>query len=598
MRSFLLRGMAICALCVGMLCLGATAAFGAEVTVKPKAGTDAYSVIQAELYKADTLGTESDPYVVTVAPGSYKLAYALNIHSNTKLVLTGVKFTSASSSANMIKVGAQGVDTKKGYYYQNIEIVGGDFNNNGHSSSGIVIGHSKNVTLRNMKVHNAKNGHLLEVAGTDGFTVENCSFYDQVQTANAKVSTPEAIQIDIHVEKHMKTYRSEALPMKNIVIKNCTFKNVPRGVGSHTAILNDWVENVEISNNTFTNCKSGAIQVLHYKNCTIENNTIDGAPRGIIVFTVNTKGVFLASTAVKEGKVPSKVSNSYQKPDKNQNIVIRNNTVTLKGSDIYAESENEGIMVSGFKFTSALKKSSATDAIPKGDYYASGVTIEDNVIKTTGHGIRLSDARNSVVKNNKITYVKGGKSKDFYGVQLINASTNNVIEGNTIKARTNGIFVTTKSSAKAIENNVVTSAGKYGIALEKGSATTIKGNTVKKAVMNGIYLLRGAKATTITKNTITKVTKGSGINIDANSTAKNITSNTVKNVKLSGIFVHKSSKATTVSKNKILKAGKYGIFVEMKGKVSKITDNTIKLKKDKAIVVRSGKSKQSGNKVK
>lgn len=598
MRSFLLKCMMIASLCVGLLCFGATTAFAATVNVKPSQGGDAWSAIQAQLNEAKEKATDAAPVTVKVAAGSYKLSRTLNIYSNTTLDLSGVTLKATSSTANMIKVGSTGVDNQRGYAYKNIAIVGGNLDNNGSSNTGIAIGHGKNITLRNLSVHNTKDAHLVEVAGTDGFTVENCKFYDQTQSKSAKTATPEAIQIDIHVKKHMKTYRSEALPMKNIVIKNNTFKNVPRGVGSHTAILNDWVENVEISGNTFTNCKSGAIQVLHYKNCRIEGNVINGAPRGIVVYTVNTKGVFFASTAAKEGGVASKVSSAYIKPASNQNIVVRNNVITLKGSDIYADSENEGILISGFNFKSALKKNSATDAIPKGNYYASGAVVEGNTITTTGHGIRLSDARNSVVSNNKITYVKGGKGGNLYGIQLINASTGNTIKGNTVKARTNGIFLTTKSSAKLIEGNTITSAGKYGIAIEGASATTITRNTIKKAVTNGIYLLRSSKATTISKNTITKVTKGSGINIDAKSTAKKITGNTVKSVKLSGIFVHKSSKSSLVSKNKITGAKKYGICVEAKSKISKITGNTINMKKAKAIKVKSGKSSMSKNKTK
>lgn len=573
-----------------------TTAEATTVTVTPTSGSVAKS-IQAELDKSATLGTKSDPYVVNVKAGSYTLEYGLKLYSNVTLNLSGVTFKlSANTDSNMLKVGETS-DTKSGYYYQNITVNGGTFDANKNSVTALKVAHAKNVTFNKVTAHNTKNAHLVEVAGTDGFTVDGCKFYNQAQDAKSSSPCPEAIQIDILVQKHMSGYRSEALPMKNVTVQNCTFKNVPRGVGSHTAVLNDWVENVKILNNTFTSCKSAAIQTLYYKNCVIEGNTISSAPRGIIVYTVNTKGVFFASTLAKEGGSSTSISSKYVKPSSNQKIVIRNNKITIKGSDIFADSENEGIMVSGFNFTSALKKSSATDAIPKGNYFASGATIEGNTISTIGHGIRLSDARNCKVLNNKVTYVKG-KTGNLYGIQLINAATNNTITGNKIKARTNGIFVTTKSSAKLIEGNTITSAGKYGIAIEKASATTIKSNVIKKAVTNGIYALRSSKVTNITKNTINNVTKGSAINIDLKSTAKKIEGNTIKKAKLSGIFVHKSSKSTLISKNKISGVKKYGIFVEDKSKVSKITRNTINVAKDRAIVVRSGTSKTSGNKTK
>lgn len=597
MRSFLLKCVAVVSLCVGVMCFGATAAFAATLDVKPASGGDAALTIQAQLDKARTTATESNPVTVRVAAGSYKLSDSLKIYSNTTLDLTDVSLKATNGKNNMIRIGPLKTDPQTGYYCKNVTVIGGDLDNSGHAVTAVIIGHCANVKLLNMKVHNANDAHLIEVSGTDGFTADGCVIYDQLQNPKSQTSSPEALQIDILVKKHMGSYRSEALAMKNIVVNNCEFRNVPRGVGSHTAFLNGWVDNVRITNNKFTNCKSGAIQLLHYTNCLIEGNVINSAPRGIVVYTVNTKGVFFGSTAAKEGSTANGLSSSYMKPPAKQNIVIRNNTITVKGTDIYADAENEGIIVSGFDFKSALKKNSSTDAIPKGNYYASGITIAGNSIKTAGHGIRLSDVRNSTIADNSITYTSG-KTRDYYGIQLTKASTNNTIKHNTIKARTNGIFVTDKSSAKLIENNRIVSCSKYGIAVDGATATTIKGNTVDKAPVNGMYIVRSSKVTTISNNTIKSVSKGSGINVDAKSTAKTIKSNTIGKVKLCGIYVHKNAKSTTITKNKITGAKKFGICVEANAKVSKITSNTIKMKKSKAIAVRSGSSKVSGNKFK
>lgn len=502
-KKTLMRGLAVAVLSVGLLCFGATAAF-ADTTIKanPKKGSDAVKVIQKQLDKAHKKATSKNKYIVKVKPGSYKLGGTLKVYSNTTLDLTGVKLKATKKASNMIKVGATPMDKKKGYAYKNITIMGGDLNNAGHGSTCVVIAHAKNVQIKDMKIHNSKNAHLVEVAGTNGFTVDGCQFYDQKQTKKAKVATPEAIQIDILVKKHMKTYRSEVLPMKNVVVKNSSFRNVPRGVGSHTAVLNSPVTNATFQNNTFTDCKSGAIQVLNYQNCTIEGNKIEGAPRGIVVYSVNTKGVFLPSTLAKEGKVKSKVSSKYKKPKADQKIVIRNNSITLKGKDIYAESENEGILVSGFKFAKKLKKNASTDAIPKGDYYVSGVMVEGNTIVSNGQGIRLSNTRNAVVSSNKISFNNPtSKTGLCYGIQLTNESTSNQVIANAIvNPKTHGIFLAEGSSATKIESNAISGAGRYGIGVQGSKATLIKGNTIKNAKEIGISVIKSSSVGVVADN--------------------------------------------------------------------------------------------------
>lgn len=493
------------ALCINLFCFGVAAAY-ADTVIKanPKSGSDALKTIQKKLDVAKKKATSKNKYIVKVKPGSYKLGGTLKLYSNTTLDLTGVTLKASKKTSNMIKVGDAPTDNKRGYAYKNIKLLGGDLNRAGHSSTAVVVGHAKNVTLKGVTIHNSRNAHLVEAAGIVGFTADGCTFYDQIQTQKAKVGTPEAIQIDILVKRHLKSYRSEALPTKNVVVKNCTFRNVPRGVGSHTAILNSPMTNIKILNNRFTNCASAGIQVLNFESCTIEGNVIDGAPRGIIVHRVNTKGVFLAKSLSKEGGIKSKISNKYKKPKSNQRIVIRNNTIKLAGKEIYSGSENEGIFIEGFDFKKTLKKNSQTDAIPKGNYYMSGVTITGNTITTIGHGIRLSNARNTVISNNAITFAgTNGSSKDYYGIQLTNASVGNAITDNRItNPRTNGIFVLGKSSASKIEGNTITNAGKYGIGLQESSVSYIRNNTVDGAGVCGVSVIKSSTANAITENTL------------------------------------------------------------------------------------------------
>ena len=579
MRGMLKKGLVTTALAVCLVGMSATAAYADTViNVKPKKGADAYKVIQKALDKAHKKASSKKKFTIKVKKGSYRLSHHLSIYSNTTLDLSGVKLKATKRGGHMIKVGASSKDKKKGYAYKNITIKGGDLNNNGNKATALLVAHAKNVKLQNVKVHNSRDAHLMEVAGVSGLVVEKCKFYDQKQNKNTKPLTLEAIQLDILVNNHMKQYRSEVLPTKNVTIKNCTFKNVPRAIGSHTSFLNSYTTNVKILNNTFTNCKNAAVQTRGYLNCLIEGNTIEGTPLGIVIETISEEGTYLASTAVKEGKVKSSVSRKYKKPIANQNIVVRNNIISVKGAEPYFKAENEGIRVSGCLLKKAPKKTSQTDAIPKGDYYASGITIEGNKIVTAAHGVRLDDARNSVVKSNVITFKGDPKKvkKGFYGIQLLNQSTGNNVTGNSVSQFcTNGIFVSAKSSASRIEDNAVKGSGKYGIVVYDSKATRIARNTVTDTGVVGVYIMGNAWAGSIADNTVSRVSGGTGVSVFDNSSVDGIVGNTLTDMAVNGILVQQKSRVGSLTGNAISQVGKYGIYVDALSSVKTLTGNTI-----------------------
>lgn len=108
-----------------------------NVTKSEISSTSAYAAIQSALDEAQENATTDLPYKVFVDPGKYSLTQGLRIYSNTYLCLTGVTLTqNKGSNYNMIKVGDSN-DTHSGYYYQNITIDGGIWNENGNSNTAI-----------------------------------------------------------------------------------------------------------------------------------------------------------------------------------------------------------------------------------------------------------------------------------------------------------------------------------------------------------------------------------------------------------------------------------------------------------------------------
>lgn len=526
-----------------------------NVTKSDISSLGTYKAIQNALDEAKENATDTTPYKIIVAPGSYTLSQSLHLYSNTYLYTKDVTIKQAKGvQTNMVKIGEVD-DTKNGYYYKNITIDGGTWDENGNKSTAIKVAHAKNFTLKNLSLQNTKDAHLMEVAGVDGFTLSKCTFKDHVLSSSKLY---EAIQFDFLIPGHITGYAYETLTNKNIVVDGCKFSNVPRAIGSHTSVLNLPITNVQITNNTFTNIKSAAIELLNYTDCTISGNKISKCPRGISLYSIrgNGEGNFLPSTIDKSSKVSSSVSSKYVAPAKDQKIEITNNTIQLSGSDPYMDYENVGIALRGFKYTSAVKPNDG-DKLPAGDYYISGATISGNTISATATGILLNNAKNTTISSNKITY--GSTSKTFHGISLDTASTNGTICSNTItNAPGSGICITGSSTASAISDNTITKAKSNGILLFGATIDTISGNKISSCKGSGI------------SSGISKVTS--------------ISSNTIKNAKLYGIEIS-GGKATEISNNVIKSSSNCGIMTYSKAVVKKIHKNTVQSSKSIGIFI-------------
>ena len=511
----------------------------------------ASSAIQSALNVAKINATENNVYKIVVAKGSYIIDKDLRIYSNTYLSLDGVTLKRDSNSvANIIRTGdvdsaAYGVT---GYTaYSNITIDGGTLDGSGTKNTIIKFAHATNITLINQKLSNITNGHIMEVAGVDGLTVKNCSFSDQFLTGSTEGY--EAIQLDILVQKHFPTYRSEDLPMKNVLIESCTFENCPRGIGSHTAILNRPFDGIKIKNCTFNNMGSVAVQGMNWINCEITGNTVNTSPRGIAVYSVmnNGMGTYSASALAAEGNTKAHVSDSYI-ASSSQNIIISDNILNGCGyvQDNYAKYECGGIFAIGYNLTEVYDKySDGSGGIAKGDYYVSGVTVENNKIDAKGHGIRLVDSRSAVVSSNTISCSENTfDTARYHGIYLYSGKADSITGNSITKACVNGIYVYNGSNASDISNNTVSGAQNYGISVDNSKAGTIKNNIVEKSNSNGIHISNGGSVTgNITDNAV--VNAGNhGISITGASSAGSVSSNVIYGCAGKSVNVSADSKAT------------------------------------------------------
>lgn len=522
-----------------------------EVTKSDIKELGAGKAIQEALNTAKDNAKSGKPYKIKVPAGTYKLDRTLLIYSNTELFLNNVTLV-AGKDKNVIHVGALDEDAKgaTGYYYKNITIEGGTLDGKKKSGTIVKAGHVSNLSMKNVTVKNTHNAHLMEVAGVKGLKVTGCKFQNMVSDSKG-ITFNEAIQLDILYPKHMPGYRAETLNNENVVIDKCEFTNVPRGVGSHTAILNQGMDKIKITNCKFKSMASSAIQGLGWRNCTISNNKIEDSPRGIIYYEMvaNGKGTFLPSALAKAGKTKTKLSDKYKAPSKNMNIVIKDNDITLNSKkDPSADYERVAILVSGVTIDKKVKNGDGSGNLPNGNYYASGVTVEGNSISTKGHGVRCVDAQNITITGNEILCNKASDNVGYNGIQAMVNSENIKVISNSIKnVVNNGIYFNRGSQAAEITGNIIDKTGKYGIDIEESNVGKISLNKVSNTGNRGIFVFSQSIVDIISENEVSDTTDV-GIQV-SNATAKEVTDNVITNPGRVGIMFSSGANGKKIINN-------------------------------------------------
>ncbi len=488
--------------------------------------------VQSALNKARQNATAQLPYTVIAPEGEYELDYVLRIYSNTTLDLRGVTLTRGGVGAgNMLRVGDEdGVNTGvTGYAYENVRVFGGVFDGNFGENTIIKAFHTKNFTMDDVTLMNEKEGHMTEFAGVDGLTIRGCLFTDQQLTPGNYGY--EAIQLDVLHPFHITNGRCEDLPVSNVLIENCMFEDMPRAIGSHTAVHNRPHNNITIRSNVFRDMSSIAIQGLNWTNVTITKNVINNAPRGITLYAEPGGCTYLSGKLAAKGKTQSHASDAYQAPGK-ANITIAYNILTDIGTtdDKYASYSSQGIAVLGEKLTakSPVDSGDESGGLPTGDYYIDGASIHDNFINVHGNGIRLEDVRNTSVTDNEIVCSKNTVHKDnYYGIvarQNAGASTvsYNVIYG----AEVNGIQLDGSNGGKVnnVRFNRIMNCGKYGIGVYDMSIDKIDDNDIMGTKNIGLFA-NGSKLSNVRWNRIRNCSD-SGIWLTSTTTATTIKSNT------------------------------------------------------------------------
>lgn len=155
--------------------------------------------------------------------------------------------------------------------------------------NGIVMGHNKNILIQGINFNNYKGHHFIELDASQNVTIQGCTFQGSSFTGESD-NYKEAINIDIPDKNtggfNVNWTNYDRTANDNIVIRNNTFFNVLRAIGTHKYSVGFdnttqiYHTNVQILDNTITNTQSQAIRAMNWKDCIIKGNKIKNVANG------------------------------------------------------------------------------------------------------------------------------------------------------------------------------------------------------------------------------------------------------------------------------------------------------------------------------
>ena len=466
------------------LSLTGTAAFAAEIKYSDivigdgelsktgeNAASDNAKVIQAAFDEAKNKASDKNRYRIYFPKGEYHINTTLNIFSNTELYLDEktTLVQDAPKGQNIVKAGD--FSQKHILYngFRNIKIDGGKWDMQFNGSCAMRFGHCTNLSIRNVNITNIMDAHHIEAAAVDTLSITDSTFTSSLRKGS---NSCEAIQLDIlHDSKHFPGFEEfDDTPNKNVTISGCTFSNLHSGIGTRSAVVSKYFDNVVIENNKFENIQEKAISCFNYKNSKIINNTFTNVNSGICFeylpnnfFGAYSQRMYIANDK-SIGKINSKSS-----------TVISGNVMNIK----QMADSSYGIYAYGAKVDALTAKA---NGIVAGDYTISDLSIDNNTItveenSSKSYGIYITGVNKSEISSNTLTDYSSAKD----GINGINicASQKNVIKNNNISGTfNNGISIFNKSFPGSknllITSNSISGVKSFGIRVAESSFATIK----------------------------------------------------------------------------------------------------------------------------
>ncbi|MBS6559709.1 MAG: right-handed parallel beta-helix repeat-containing protein [Clostridiales bacterium] len=474
-------------ICYSMIAWNIQAGAGDEDIVVLEEGAT-----RADIQRALNRNSTSDRMHLTVKipAGNYFLDQTLYVYSNTTVIADeNAIFTLDPEKKIMLSSYNYKYD-KGGYeHIKNVEINGGQWDGSGASGEMIRFIHGQNITIRNVTVRNVSGGaHELTFAGVKNGLIENCHLGDY---RGEYTKIKEAIHLDVVHNQYLVpgTVTYDDTANQDIIIRNNTIENYPRGIGSHSFVEGVYQKNITITGNTLKNIAEEAINIYGYENCQVTDNVIEDVNTGIRMYTLLATGKHLTALSnTKKEEVPSDYA-----------ITIQNNRIKNAGK--------YGIQLIGHKNFPVTGVSILNNTIQKtGDSgimlytYVKQTTVKQNQITGAGNqgiGIYVASSFNQLIKNQ----IKTSKSNGIF----ISGSKGTKLVGNTISnSKQHGIWLAKGSDQTKVIQNKISTSKKIGIGMVDCKKNIIKNNQVINASQFGLYS-KGCKATKYIENHYQKI---------------------------------------------------------------------------------------------
>lgn len=597
------------------------------------------SAVQAELDKAGVKGSETLTRIV-IPDGEYQLSdSALKIKNNTILDLRGVYGSEtvdmsddyrADGSGNVIiyqptretephslRCGEKDDDSYGYDWYENMTVLGGTFvgkrqdgTRSTHNACNIRFGHATNLRLIGVQVLDNYGGHHMEIGACKDVLVADCYFrghMDGVADDYSDGESIEAIQIDVsHQEKrNFSTFgREDDLATCDMIVTDCEFDDVRRGVGMHHSVFGSPYKNIVVKENTFRNIVDRAICLVYAENAEVKNNIIESASSGITFSYMAGKQHYQPN----EGEAVQSTEKFISSSSIHDNTIYLDDTWKVWGDSV----AKFGIRVGGEVVTEEV---GLENGIPVGTYELCQVEVKNNTIGIANDRKLLKEVRSGVlvqyagscnVDYNKIDLSGCDEDgEESYGGILIAKSTNVGVTNNTVDGITNGennsgilISACDGTESKEITGNIINSPNRYGIncynvtnealcvysnqinspgaagiCVAESTINEIRYNTIKNSGDSAVMIVNNSSVVRANNNII-ESPAGHGLIISNGSYAKYSNGNTITSPQKSGIMVY-DSEAYSIHGNNISNAQASGIVVENGAKASYIDNNTI-----------------------
>ena len=516
------------------------------------------------IQKALDMAKDSESVVkIHIPSGTYYLDNPLYIVSNTELILEPDTVIKRKDQTKQMISAKR--DTSIGGYgqFHDITIRGGIWDGCADGSGQgalMMFYHGKDLSVYDVTVRNGAGRHLFIAAGVDGVTVLNSTFENQIAYTGTegwdKYMIPEKNSTEVrtysnyrnmemlHLDCINEDGRTEfaAFPLdnttnKNVLIKDCTFKNGFSALGGHCEYNPIAAENYVLTGNTFINIEYTCIDVYGAKNVEVSENR--GKNVGEIVRANNVDGLELTDNA----------ATIVQNDNFNLNgVCLKDCKATTIEKLSFDKSTDQGIELWGTTIES-LKDVTIENAGQNGIHAFGG----SQILKTEGLTVKGSELSGVYAKDCGTINISGAvleNNKDS-GVAAENCE-DVVFENNTINnAGVNAILITSKNAA-----------------LSRG---LIRGNNIRKCV-RGINTY-GATIRELSSNMIQDAT-GNGINIAAGAVIETVSENRVDRALGTGMFVS-GAKIRCIAGNIVAGSGVDGIDIKDRSDVEEISGNEV-----------------------